>query len=102
MGRLEKYRNIRRYRKRCFWIVFFSFLLAIIGILGADYSVNGLMTDTGRVRIISFNIINSQLEVCFMNMKFHIKADFLHGFLDFLNRFPGFLREFADSFAWIF
>ncbi len=82
MGRLQKYKNIRRYKRQCAYIVFLSLLLAIAGIIMADYSVNVLMTDTGGVRILSFNVTDSQLEVCFMNEKFHMRADFLYRFID--------------------
>lgn len=76
-------------------IVLLAFLLVIAGILGADYSVNGLMTDTGRVGIISFNLVDSQLEVCFMNMKFNVRADFLQEFVNFM-------KGLADFLAWVF
>ncbi|NSW91307.1 MAG: hypothetical protein HPY74_11670 [Firmicutes bacterium] len=82
MGRLENYKNIRRYKRRCLRIALLSFFLAVAGILIADYSINGLMTDTGKIKIISFKTFDSQLEVCFMNMKFYTDANYLLKFID--------------------
>jgi len=85
MGRLEKYRSIRLYKRRCRRIIFFAFLLAIAGILLADYSINGIMGESAKIGIISVETDDSKLEVRFMNMKFYADTRFLSKFADRIN-----------------
>jgi len=84
MGRVEKYKNIKRYKKSCKRIILLSLLLTAVGILIADYSINSLMAESSKVRIISISTLDSQLELCFMNMKFYTDAEFLIRAIDML------------------
>lgn len=73
MNRVEKYRSIKLYKRKCRRMILLFLFLTITGILIADYSINGLMTDENRVKIISVNTSDSQLELCFMNIRLYIE-----------------------------
>jgi hypothetical protein len=77
MSRVERYKSIKLYKKRCRRTILLFLLFTAAGILIADYSINSLMVDDHRVNIISINTLDSQLELCFMNMKFYTDAEFL-------------------------
>jgi hypothetical protein len=72
MGRLERYRNFRRYKKKIIALVIFNLIILVAGICAVDYSVNSLMLENKRINIISFNNTESSLEICFLNNTFSI------------------------------
>ncbi len=75
MGRLEKYRNLRRHKKRIIAAVIFNLIILVAGICAVDYSVNSLMLENKRINIISFNNTGSSLEICFLNSTFSISSN---------------------------
>lgn len=84
MGRVERYRSIKLYRRRCRRMILLFLLLTAAGILIADFSINSLILDDNKVKIISITTLDSQLELCFMNMKFYTDAKLIMRIIDAL------------------
>lgn len=58
MSRVEKFRQIRKLRKKCFFTVLFSLVLMLLGITAVDYSLSGLMEKDKGVALVSFEPYN--------------------------------------------
>jgi hypothetical protein len=77
MSRSEKYKSIRRYKKKCRRIIFLSLLLTITGVIAADYSINKLMASNGKIKVVSFENENSKFEINVLNYKLKPGSDFI-------------------------
>ncbi|NLD49400.1 MAG: hypothetical protein GX660_19765 [Clostridiaceae bacterium] len=66
MSRVEKFRQIRKTRKKCFFAIIFTLILMLAGIYTVDYSLNGLMNKEegfALVRIKPYSDNYYQVEV---------------------------------------
>lgn len=77
MSRSEKFRSIKRYKKKCRRIIFLSLALTIAGVIAADYSINKLMASNGKIKVVSFGNENSKFEINIMNYKFNPGSEFI-------------------------
>ncbi|HOJ12785.1 MAG TPA: hypothetical protein PK733_19650 [Clostridiales bacterium] len=76
MSRFEKHKNLKKYKKYCRRVFYLSLLLATVGVIAADHSINGLMGNNGKLRIVSFGSEDSRFEICIMNYRFHPNVEF--------------------------
>lgn len=53
MSRVEKYRHIRRIRRKCMFVLFVSFFIMVSGIIIVDQSVNSLMNKEEGLAMVS-------------------------------------------------
>lgn len=88
MNRLERYRQIRAWKRKFFFSFLMFFILLSAGITLADYSTNRLMHNENRMSLVAFHNRGSYLEVSLMNQKVYVDIQKLHGDLDgLLERF---------------
>lgn len=90
MNRVEKFREIRKYRRKMFSSFFLFFLLLATGICIVDYTVNSLIKDENCINIVSIQNRELYLEIALMNKKLqldirHIRED-IEKIKDFFSR----------------
>jgi predicted small integral membrane protein len=77
MNRLERFRDMRRIRRKYAVSFFLCCLLLFSGICVADVSVNSLMKSENRIDIISFSSTGSFMEISLLNHKFYINISYV-------------------------
>ena len=78
MGRAERFKSIRIYRRKFISSFFLFFLLMIAGICIADYSINFLIKNSKEVEIISLKNSGTYLEISLMNRKFLLDMTYIN------------------------
>jgi len=82
LGRLEKFRQERYYRRRLRISLVLFFLLLIIGTTLADFSVNSLMNGRDGLNMLMFSSNGSNLEIVIMNRKINIDTTYIKQDID--------------------
>lgn len=107
--RLEKFREARRSRRRYLCAFLLFFLLVMLGVCIADFSINNMMKNQSGIELVHFQKINeSFLEISLLDKKFYIDTSYVNR--DFQNlkrkmfkgkqalrRFPFLLRLMPDD-----
>lgn len=78
MNRLEKFREIRRFRRKYISSFFLFFVLLVAGICIVDYSGNYLMQDERRITIASVKNNRTNLEINLLNYKFYLNITYIN------------------------
>ena len=91
MGRLEKFREIRKNRRRLFFLFFSSFLLLGIGICVVDYTTNFLLKNEKRLNIVTFHSENTQVEISVMNKPLRFDTRYLQNDIEYIKKW---LKDF--------
>lgn len=78
MNRLEKFKEIRRYRRKIAASFFLSASLLLTGTFITDRSVNSLVRDVEGIEIISIINSGSYIELSFMNQKLYFNTTYLN------------------------
>lgn len=82
MSRSEKYKIIKRYKKKCRRIIFLSLILTMAGVIAADYSINKLMASNGKIKVVSFGSEDSKFEINILNYKIQPGSEFIAKLVD--------------------
>jgi len=82
MSRSERYRSIKKYKRKCRRVIFLSLILTIAGVIAADYSINKLMASNAKVKVFSFENENSKFEINILNYKLKPSSDFIAKIVD--------------------
>ena len=77
MSSSEKYKFIKKYKKKCRRVVFLSLILTIAGVIAADYSINKLMASNAKVKVFSFENDDAKFEINILNYKLKPSLDFI-------------------------
>ena len=77
ISRSDKYKSIRKYKKKCRRIIFLSLVLTMAGVIAADYSINKLMASNGKIKVLSFGNEDSNFEINILNYKFKPGSEFI-------------------------
>lgn len=88
-SRYETFRQARKVKAKLLASAALSILLLAAGVSVADYSINSLLSNQGKLTIVSVKHDNSYCDIYFMNMKMHINTSYL---LRDMNK----LRSFLD------
>jgi len=73
--RLEKYRSIRRQRRKYRCVVIFFLILLLVGLCIVDYSSNYLIKNEHRIAFVAIKSLDDyNYEICFFNKKFYIST----------------------------
>jgi len=90
LNRVEKFREIRKIKRKVAVSFLLFMLILLIGTGVADYSVNNLMKNEKSVNIISFHDNSEYFEINIMNFRLYFNTTYLdrdyHRFLDFLSK----------------
>jgi len=86
VSRLEKFREIRKNRRRLFFLFFSSFLLLGIGICVVDYTTNFLLRNEKRLNIVTFHSENTQVEISVMNRPLRLDTRYLMNDIEYIKK----------------
>ena len=77
MNRLEKYKEIRKTRRRyvSLFLVFFSLL--VLGACITDYALNGLMKDQKGINLVSLASSDTYAEISILNHKYYLNTTYI-------------------------
>ncbi|MGI6777466.1 MAG: hypothetical protein ACOX7R_05440 [Acetivibrionales bacterium] len=77
MNRVEKFRNIRREKRKYMFILLLCILLLTSGLCAADYSVNSLMKNDNGIRLITFEYNGSYAKLSLLNSSIYINTSYI-------------------------
>ena len=86
MSRLERFRELRKNRRRLFFLFFSSFLLLGIGICVVDYTTNFLLRNEKRLNIVTFHSENTQVEISVMNRPLRLDTRYLMNDIEYIKK----------------
>lgn len=86
MSRLEKFREIRKNRRRLFFLFFSSFLLLGTGICVVDYSTSFLIRNEKRLNIVTFHSEDTQVEIKVMNKPLRFDTKYLVNDIEYIRK----------------
>ena len=73
MNRVEKFKELRMRRRRSFLCIVLFVFIILAGFATVDYSLNSIMNNEKRIRMISFKRVNdSCISIGIMNMNMKI------------------------------
>lgn len=78
MNRVERYREIRKRRRKFSCTILLCFLITAFGIFMVDYSINQSLTNEGELKVVYFNSSDDGLlELNMMNKKVTLNMYYL-------------------------
>ncbi|HHW49608.1 MAG TPA: hypothetical protein GXX14_13480 [Clostridiaceae bacterium] len=86
MGRLERFRELRKNRRRLLLLFFLSFLLFGSGIFVVDYTTNFLLKNERRLNIVAFHSEDTQVEIRIMNKSLRIDTKYLVNDIEYVKK----------------
>lgn len=86
MSRLERFRELRKNRRRLFFLFFSSFLLLGIGICVVDYTTNFLIKNEKRLNIVTFHSEDTQVEIRVMNKPLRFDTRYLVNDIEYIRK----------------
>jgi hypothetical protein len=93
LSRVERFREIRKFKRKLVFTFMLSFFLLLTGTSVADYSINNLMKNEKRLGIVSFTHRDDYLEISIMSYAIHINTTYIKkdykNIKDFLANFFG-------------
>jgi len=78
LSRLERFREIRRFRRICFSSFLLALILLAAGICVADYSVTDLMQDKKGINIVSVERREESLEINVLNCRINLNTKYIN------------------------
>jgi hypothetical protein len=77
LSRLERYREIRRTRRKFVSLILLFFFLLVSGTCITDYSINNLMRDKKSIGFLAVERFDTCIEISFMNQKIYLNTVYL-------------------------
>ena len=74
MNRVERFKEVRKLKRKYMLVVLFLILFMISGICIADYSINNLMYDDNHIEVISIHNSGAYLEISILKSKIYINT----------------------------
>jgi hypothetical protein len=94
LSRVERFRKIRKFKRKLVFTFVLSFFLLLTGTAVADYSINNLMKNEKGLGIVSFTHRDDYLEINIMGYTVHINTTHIRK--DYKN-IKYFLTNFFES-----
>jgi hypothetical protein len=87
LGRLEKFREARRFKIKYMYTFLLIFILLVSGICIVDYSVNNLLKNSKNIGIISAKTDETELEISILNYKLRLNTKYINRDINKLKSF---------------
>ncbi len=87
MNRVEKFKELRMRRRRSFLCIVLFVFIILAGFATVDYSLNSIMNNDKRIRMISFTRINNScINIGIMNINMNIDLGIINKSCDKLKK----------------
>lgn len=77
MNRVERFRQLRKSRRKYILVVILFIMLVISGICIVDYSINSLMYDNNQIEVLSFRNSDNCFEISILKNKFYVNTTYM-------------------------